>query len=110
MNGSRRGSAVTGGTTGEDYGLLLKAIEIVEIAKCRPSDEAQALVVDMLREILRATPRAARAKHISGCLAATGMCPTCKDPYETRLFRKQDGDLTCGACMMDELLALQHAG
>lgn len=108
MNGSRRGNAVTGGASGEDYGLLLKAIEIVEIAKCRPSDEAQALVVDMLREIIRATPRAARAKHISGCLAATGTCPTCAD--QTRLFRKPDGDLTCGACMMDELLALQHAG
>jgi hypothetical protein len=108
MSVRRSVSAEAGGPSSEEYGLLLKAIEIVEIAKCRPSDEAQALVVDVLREIVRAVPKRARVAHISGCSAAIGECPVCTDI--TRLFRKQNGALVCGACMMDELLALMNAG
>lgn len=107
MNGSRKNSALLGLCGGEDYGLLLKAIEIVEIAKCRPSDEAEGLVVDMLRELVQTVPKPVRAKHISGCVAAVDTCPTCGD--ETRLFAKASGSLICGGCMMDELLALKNA-
>jgi ribosomal protein S27E len=105
MNGSRRGNALIG-ASGEDYGLHLKALEIVEVARCRPAAEATELVHDMLRDLARAVPKTVRAKHISGCIAAIDSCPTCND--ETRLFRKPNGDLACGACSMDELLAFLH--
>lgn len=106
MNGSRKSDAAAEGKDGQEYGLALKAIDIVEIARCRPRAEAEGLVLDVLKDLVRSIPPRARARRVSGCMAAAGSCPTCAD--YTRLFAKPDGALVCGACMMDELLSFMH--